>query len=288
MDVLPLVDGIAAEIDALDLSSGISDTDFAVLYQAWLDHPVLRFHNQSLTDPQLQEFSERFGPLDPAPVGKLLPDQSPADIPRITVISNILDNGKPIGGLGSGEAQWHTDISYVEEPAKASALFAIEIPASGGGDTHFCNMYAAYEHLPESLKDRLVGTRIKHDAAHTSTGDLRRGHSPSPSPRDAPGEFHPVIRTHPESGRKALFIGRRLDAWVEGLSLSDSEALLNEIWSYVALDEDCWVQRWHVGDLVLWDNRAVMHRRLAFDPSERRLMHRTQVHGDKPFESLPA
>ena len=288
MDVTPLVGGLAADIDALDLSGDISDTDFEALYQAWLDHPVLRFRDQSLTDPQLQTFSERFGALDPAPVGKLLPNQSPDDIPRITVISNIVENGKPIGGLGSGEAQWHTDISYVDEPAKASALYAIEVPASGGGDTQFCTMYAAYERLPVALRDRVVGMRIKHDAAHTSTGDLRRGHSPSLTPRDAPGEFHPVIRTHRESGRKALFLGRRLDAWVEGLSLRDSEALLDEIWSYVALDEDCWAQQWQVDDLVLWDNRAVMHRRLTFDARERRLMHRTQVHGDKPVESLPA
>lgn len=275
---------LAVQIDEIDLSSSISKSQFNEIYDAWLQNPVLRFRNQQLTDPQLQAFSERFGELDPAPVGKLLPGERPEDITRITVISNIVENGKSLGGLGSGEAQWHTDISYVAEPAKASALYALEVPTSGKGDTHFCNMYAAFDRLPDSLRTKLKGLRIKHDAAHTSAGDLRRGHEHSTDPRDAPGEMHPIIRTHPETKRQALFIGRRLDAWIEGLPVPDSEALLDEIWSYVAREQDCWAQQWKVGDLVLWDNRAAMHRRMSFNPDERRLMHRTQMHGDRPYE----
>ncbi len=275
---------LAAQISEIDLSVPIAEPEFKRIYNTWLQYPVLKFPGQQLSDPQLQAFSEHFGELDPAPVGKLLPGEKPEEITRITVISNIIENGKEIGGLGSGEAQWHTDISYVAEPAKASALYALEVPASGDGDTHFCNMYAAFDRLPDALRLQLKGRRIKHDAAHTSVGGLRRGHTHATDPREAPGEMHPVIRTHPETKRQALFIGRRLDAWVEGMSTSESDALLDEIWSYVARDEDCWVQQWQVGDLVLWDNRATMHRRMSFDPNERRLMHRTQIHGDRPYE----
>lgn len=284
MKIEPLQMGLTAQISEIDLSAQIADSEFSKIYDTWLQFPVLKFSGQDLSDPQLQTFSERFGELDPAPVGKLQPGERPEDIPRITVISNIIQDGQKIGGLGSGEAQWHTDISYVAEPAKASALYALEVPASGKGDTHFCNMYAACDRLPDKLRSRLKGLRIKHDAAHTSVGELRRGHEQSTDPRLAPGEMHPIIRTHPETQRQALFIGRRLDAWVEGMSVADSESLLDEIWSYVAHDEDCWAQQWQVGDLVLWDNRATMHRRMSFDPNERRLMHRTQMHGDRPYE----
>jgi taurine dioxygenase len=145
-------------------------------------------------------------------------------------------------------------------------------------------MYAAFDRMPESFASKLIGKRIKHDAAHTSVGSLRRGHEHCTDPRDAPGEMHPIIRTHPETKRKALFIGRRLDAWVEGLDLPESDALLDEIWTYAAREEDIWVQQWAVGDLVLWDNRATMHRRMSFNANERRLMHRTQMHGDRPYE----
>ncbi|MCH9673499.1 MAG: TauD/TfdA family dioxygenase, partial [Gammaproteobacteria bacterium] len=153
-----------------------------------------------------------------------------------------------------------------------------------GGDTHFCNMYAAYERMPQALRERLVGMRIKHDATHTSVGDLRVGFDEVSDPREVPGAPHPIIRTHPESGKRALFLGRRYMAYVLGLSVEDSEALLDEIWHYAAHDDDCWTQQWKTGDVVLWDNRAVMHRRASFDASERRRMHRTQLIGDVPFE----
>ena len=284
MNINALHTAFAAQIDDIDLAQPISESEFNKIYSTWLKYPLLRFRNQQLTDPQLQAFSERFGELDPAPVGKLLPGEKPEDISRITVISNIVQNGKPIGGLGSGEAQWHTDISYVTEPAKASALYALEVPSSGEGDTHFCNMYAALDRMPESLASKLTGKRIKHDAAHNSVGGLRRGHEHSTDPRDAPGAMHPILRTHPETNRKALFLGRRLDAWIEGMSTAESDALLDEIWSYAGREEDTWVQQWQVGDLVIWDNRATMHRRMSFNADERRLMHRTQMHGDQPYE----
>lgn len=282
-EVLPIHDGLAAQIQAVDLSQPIGPDVFSELHKAWMDFPVLRIRDQSLSDDELCQFSAQFGTLDHAPVGKIAHGRDPNTIPKVTVISNIVENGKEIGALGSAEAEWHTDISYTEKPAKASALYALELPSSGG-DTHFCTMYAAYDRMPEALRKRVTGMTIKHDATHTSVGDLRGGYEEVDDPREIPGAIHPIIRTHPETGRKALFLGRRFMAYVPGLSLAASEALLDELWSYAAQDPDCWTQQWAVGDIVLWDNRAVMHRRAQFDASERRLMHRTQLVGDIPYE----
>ena len=167
-------------------------------------------------------------------------------------------------------------MSYIEDPPTASILYAVETPEEGG-DTHFCNMVAALDALPSGMRDRAGTIRLKHDAAHDSVGRLRRGHRHASNPLEAPGAVHPMVRPHPENGTEALFLGRRQDAYVEGLPLAESEAFLDEVWRYVALPDAVWTQRWQVGDLLIWDNRSVMHRRAAFDPGARRLMRRTQV-----------
>jgi taurine dioxygenase len=199
----------------------------------------------------------------------------------VTVISNVVQNGKPIGDLGNAEALWHTDMSYNEVPPMASALYALEIPPSGG-ETGFCNMYLAYETLPAALKRRVEGLQCKHDSSRNSTGGLRRGQPEVTTPRDAPGAVHPIVRTHPVTGRNALFLGRRLNGYIMGLAPQESEALLDEIWAHSTKPELTWYQEWQLGDLILWDNRCVMHRRNAFDGAQRRIMHRTQLAGDKP------
>ncbi|MDE0179488.1 MAG: TauD/TfdA family dioxygenase, partial [Gammaproteobacteria bacterium] len=130
---------------------------------------------------------------------------------------------------------------------------------------------------PSGMRDRARTIRLKHDAAHDSVGRLRRGHRHASSPLEAPGALHPMVRPHPENGTEALFLGRRQDAYVEGLPLAESEAFLDEVWRYVARPDATWTQQWRVGDLLIWDNRSVMHRRAAFDPNARRLMRRTQV-----------
>ena len=197
----------------------------------------------------------------------------------VTSISNILVDGKPIGGLGNAEAQWHSDMTYTENPPPASILLGIEIPETGG-DTYFANQYAALDALPKRLRDRIEGLTIKHDAAHTSVGQLRPGFDPFDDPRGAPGAIHPIIRTHEESGRSALYLGRRDWACIPGLSLAESETLLDELWSFAALKENVWRQQWQPYDLIIWDNRCVLHRRDAFDQSARRLMRRCQVLSD--------
>jgi taurine dioxygenase len=191
-------------------------------------------------------------------------------------VSNVLENGVPIGSLGAGEATWHTDMSYLEVPPKASVLYALEVPAHGG-DTYFNNMYAAYESLPQELKRRIEGLKLKHDGTYNSGGYVRQGVAAVDDPMISPGTYHPLACTHPDTRRRALYLGRRRNAYIGGLTLAESESLLDQLWSYAARSELAWGHKWRPGDLVLWDNRCTMHRRDSFDSASRRVMHRTQI-----------
>ena len=275
LGVQPLGRFVAELID-VDVRT-VDAAAFGAIYDAWLQYPVLRLRGQTLEDADLQAFSHRFGPLEYAPMGFAGDaERKDAANPFVATISNIVENDRPIGGLGAAEAAWHTDMSYIEHPPTASILYAVETPPSGG-DTHYCDMVAALEALPPALAQRARQTRLKHDASHDSTGKLRPGQRHAPNPMAAPGAVHAMVRQHPENGTEALFLGRRQDACVEGLPLAESEALLDEIWSYVALPGTTWTQQWQPGDMVIWDNRSVMHRRAAFDSTARRLMRRTQI-----------
>lgn len=275
--VTPTGAALGAEIGGLDLRT-ITDADFAKVYRAWLDHSVLLIRGQVLTDDDLIAFSRRFGELDFAPVqenGRRFVEGHP----EIYVVSNVIENGVAIGSLGAGEAVWHTDMSYLEDPPKASMLYAIEVPPKGG-NTGFTSMYRAYDLLPDEMKRRLVGLRVKHDGTYNSGGYVRQGVTPTDDPRESPGTYHPIVCTHPETGRKCLYLGRRRNAYLEGLGLAESEALLDEVWRFATRDELTWYNVWRVGDLVLWDNRCTMHRRDPFDAESRRVMHRTQMKGE--------
>lgn len=281
MQIIPLSDHVGADILGVDLAH-LEPSDFENIYQAWLDHVVLRFRGQNLSDDDLQGFSERFGPLEEMPLGRM-PEEMRRKIKNkfVTVISNITVDGKPIGGLGNAEANWHSDMSYVDNPPTASVLLGVEIPPAGGA-THFASQYAAYDALPPALKARVEGLTIKHDAAHTSVSELRHGFEQPTSPIDAPGAVHPIVKVHAETGRKALFLGRREWAYVVGLSLEESEQLLDELWDHAAQPRFAWRQDWQVGDVVIWDNRCSIHRRDEFDPSLRRLLRRCQVLAKDP------
>ena len=265
-----------AEVMDVDLGR-ISDGEFRVLYKAWLEFGVLRIRGQSLNDGELQRFSNRFGPLEEIPYGKISEEEKQKIKNRyVTVISNIEVDGKPIGGLGNKEATWHSDMTYIEDPPPASILMSLEVPELGG-DTHFSDQKAAYLSLPNELVSRIENLSIKHNAAHTSVGDLRRGFDPIKDPREAPGAIHPIVRTHDETQEKVLYLGRRELAYVVGFALEESEQLLNEVWRYAAMSENVWTQQWEIGDVIIWDNRRVLHRRDGFDQSQRRLMKRCQV-----------
>jgi taurine dioxygenase len=268
---------LGAELRGVDLRR-IDDATFEAIHQAWLDNLVLLVRGQRLTDADLVAFSRRFGALDQAPIqenGRRFVD----GYPEIYVVSNVVENGVAIGSLGAGEAVWHTDMSYLPDPPKASMLYALEVPPSGG-DTSFSNMYAACESLPADLRARVAGLLLKHDGTYNSGGYVRMGVTPTDDPRESPGTPHPVICTHPETGRRMLYLGRRRNAYLMGLDLAESEALLDALWAHAEQASLCWTHHWRVGDLVIWDNRCTMHRRDPFPADSRRVMHRTQIKGE--------
>ena len=271
---------LGADVEGVDLAGALAPEAIAAVKAAWAEHLVLRFRGQRLADDDLMRFSRQFGALDWAPVAAT--NDAPEGREYIMVVSNVIENGQAIGQLGAYEAIWHTDMSYVQEPPSASALYALEVPPEGG-DTGFCNMYRAYETLPDGLRREIAGHLCRHDASRKSAGELRRGFVDASDPSQTIGAEHPLVRTHPVTGRKALFLGRRRNAYVPGLPLDASESLLDALWAHATKDEFTWYQQWRVGDLILWDNRCVMHRRDAFDPATRRVMHRTQIKGDRPF-----
>src|ERR1700761_8609230 len=188
ISVTPTGAALGAEIGGIDLRA-ISAGEFTAIHRAWLDHSVLLFRGQALTDDDLIGFSRRFGELDFAPIqenGRRFVEGHP----EIYVVSNVIENGEAIGSLGAGEAVWHTDMSYLNDPPKASMLYAIEVPPTGG-NTGFTNMYAAYDTLPAALKARIEGLNVKHDGTYNSGGYVRAGVTPTDDPRAAPGMLHP-------------------------------------------------------------------------------------------------
>ena len=275
--VQPLSAALGAEVSGVDLRQPLDGASFAEIEQAWHRHLVLRFRGQLLSDPQLLALSRQFGELDPPgpnPYGKPFL----ADFPEINVISNVKLEGQPIGNLGDGEASWHCDMTYVDQPPRAALLHALELPA-GGSDTYWSNMYLAYDTLPAELKQRIAGRRAIHDASYNSAGMLRKGMKEISDPRQAPGAHHPLVIRHPDTGRRALFLGRRRNSYVVGLDLAESEALLDALWAHATRPEFTFRQQWQLHDLILWDNRCTLHRRDAFDGNARRIMHRTQIKG---------
>lgn len=280
---------IGADIESVDLAELDNET-FAAIEKAWADHLVLRFRDQRLSDLDLMKFSRRFGVLDRAPIraaGQEFEDDprhavAPEAAEYVIVISNVKIGSKAIGNLGNGESQWHIDISYNEIPPMASALYAIAVPPAGG-NTSFANMYAAYEWLDAATRQQINGLVCIHDASCNSVGELRRGFGDVSDPRRTVGAHHPLARTHPVTRRKCLFLGRRRGVYIPGLSLDESETLLDRLWAHATQPELCWTQVWQRGDLILWDNRCTLHRRDAFDDRFQRIMHRTQISGDEPY-----
>src|SRR5499433_3673143 len=240
-DVVPTGAALAAELIGVDLRS-VDNTTFRRLVEAWHQHSVLLFRGQSLSDQDLIAFSRRLGDLDWAPVqenGRRFVE----GLPEIYIVSNVKVNGEAIGSLGDGEAVWHTDMSYLEMPPKASMLYALEIPPSGG-NTSFCSMYAIYDALPDSLKRRIDGLQIKHDGTYNSGGYVRQGVTPTDDPHKAPGAWHPAVCRHPITGVPSIYLGRRRNSYVEGLSPAESDALLDQVWEQATRPELVYGHRW--------------------------------------------
>ena len=173
-------------------------------------------------------------------------------------------------------------MTYVEVPPKAAMLHSLEVPPpEAGGNTYFANMFAAYEALPADLKKAAAGKIAVHDASTNSAGMLRKGYKEVTDVQQTVGARHPLIRTEPGTGRKALFLGRRPNAYVIGLEVAESEALLNALWAHATQPRLTLCHRWKVGDLLMWNNLSVLHRRDPFDPKTRRVMHRSQIKGNE-------
>lgn len=269
---------LGSELCGVDLSKPLSEQDRLAIGAALDRHLVVVARDQRLSDPQLLAFSANFGELDP-PGPNPYGEPFNKEFPEINVISNVIENGRPIGNLGAGEAVWHADMTYVDMPPKAAVLHALEIPPEGGGNTYFADMYAAYEAMPRELKHAVEGKTLVHDASRNSAGLLRKGYSEVRDVRETVGATHPIVRTDPLKRRRGLFLGRRPNSYIVGLQVAESEALLDAIWAHATQIRFTMCHEWRVGDLLMWNNPAVLHRRDSFDANARRVMHRTQIKG---------
>ena len=270
---------LSGRIKDINLNDFISNQTKTKIIKFVDDNLVVLIKNQFINDYKLKEFSNFFGELDPPgpnPYGiNFLPEH-----PEINVISNVkTSKGIPIGNLGDGEATWHADMTYLKKPPKYGILYAVEVPKNQG-NTHFANMYKAYDKLPHNLKKIIDDKIIIHDSSHNSAGMLRKGFKKVSRPDLTPGARHPAVITNPQNNKKRLFLGRRPNAYILGLKINESEKLLNEIWYHATTEEVTWTQNWEVGDLLIWKNLYVLHKRDAFDPNSRRIMHRTQIKGN--------
>ncbi len=279
--ITPLPGSLGAEVHGLDLSQPVPQTDFDAVHRAHLDHHVLVFRGLDITPAQQIDFSRRFGPLQ---IHVLHQFHLPGH-PEILIVSNIKENGQPVG-LGDAGHYWHSDLSYKDIPSLGSMLYAQELPAEGG-DTVFANMHLAWDTLPEKLKRRVEGLQAEH--SYLAKYEELRARSPwrpklsEQQLAEVIPAVHPVVRTHPENGRKALFVSEHFTTRIIGLAQQDSQALLEELFAHSVKPEHLYRHRWQDGDMVFWDNRSVMHLATGCPDHLRRKLHRTTIEGDKPF-----
>jgi taurine dioxygenase len=284
MEVKPTGKALGGIVTGIDLSKDVSEADRTTLYDAYIENMILVFPGQKLNYDDLLRLREVFGPAGKT-VNELLnlarkkhyADDVP---PGITVISNVVEKSgiKRLPGL-DGEAFWHTDSSFTEVPISASLLFGSEV-TDVGGETGFLNMAKAYEEMPDALRCRVDGQYANHSKVHTSEGRIRQEFAEVTDPSQAPGVKHPMVRVHPVSGKKCLYLGRRLYSYVFGMSLEQSEEFLDEVWAYTCQDKFVYEHKWTAGDLVVWDNRCTMHHRNSFPEEMPRVMHKSITGGE--------
>ena len=278
IEITPLSNVLGAEVVGLDLSKRLSDAEFARVEQAFHDHSVLVFRRQSLTPDEHVAFSARFGPLLSHVMSQfLLPGH-----PEILRISNLKLDGTPLGFEDAGR-YWHTDVSYAEIPPLGSMLYALEIPPEGG-DTLYANMYMAYETLPEATKDRVQGLRALHryNYGERQKDNPLREEMSAEQKAQLKTASHPIVRSHPGSGRQALYVNPGFTVAIEGLPEAEGTRLLAELLAHVQQPEFVYRHRWQDNDLVFWDNRCAMHQATNYAAKHRRHMHRTTIEGERP------
>ena len=285
MQIVPMETRLGAEVRGINAGEALSEADQAKLRDALSRHRVLLVRGQNLVpvDKHIR-FAQAFGPLGAIAdtlIGMGKREYQPGEIPEcVSVISNIKVNGTSIGSLGDGECFWHNDSCFADEPPAACVLHSIEIPTEGG-NTAFLDMVDALETLPADLRKRIEGRKIRHSKVYTSGGDVRPQFAGEYDVTNQPGPEHPIV-INLKSGRQALFLGRRLGAYVVGLPAEESEELLDALWAHTVSDERVWSHSWKLGDVVIWDNFTTMHHRDPFDANQRRRMHKVQVAGERP------
>jgi taurine dioxygenase len=280
--VKPLSPALGAEIEGLDLREDLPAATAAAIIEAWHENLVLLFRDQSLSEDDQIRFARHFGELQkrtrPA---EAINEAGRTKYPQLTMlVSNIRENGKLIGSLPDGEMHFHSDQCYIEKPATGTFLYAIEVP-SAGGDTLFLNMYKAYEALPAELKARVDGRQALNAYLYDSTTRAVNGAKVDFSAH--PHYVQPMVRTHPATGRKALYVNRLMTFTVEGMAEEEGSALLNRLFDHIEQERFIYAHHWRPGDLVLWDNRCTLHARTDFSDKERRLLRRYVVMGDRVY-----
>jgi taurine dioxygenase len=265
---------VACEVLGLRLWEPQDDQTIDRLRALWAQHPVLVFRRQAISEDELADFSARFGPLERT----VRTDWASPGRPEVSLISNLKDaQARPIGGLGDGEIQWHSDQSYMLNPATGAMLYALELP-SEGGVTSWVDLCAAYAGLPDRLKGAVEGRRavfsyVKRLAGYQGVDRVIS----EEAKRKTPPILHPLVHTHPVTGRKALYLDSTTTVGIDGMDEASGSALLDEIYEFATQPEFTYCHHWRVGDALLWDNGFSMHRREPFDPTARRLMKRTTM-----------
>jgi taurine dioxygenase len=284
----PLSGALGARVTGVDLSRPLDAETWSVVERAYLERHVVALPAQSLTPPQLIAASLRFGPLEP----HVLSQYHHREHPEILMLSNVVEDGQPLG-LADAGTYWHSDVSYKARPSRATLLYAIEVPDEGG-DTLFVNMTRAYADLPPRTRQRLEGLKAVHNYEYRHSQLVRevgiRAALTEEQRRATPDVVHPVVRAHPVTGRKALFINPGFTVRILGMPERESEALKQELFDHCLQDAYRLRYRWTVGDVLVWDNASVMHAATSRDlpASKRRTLWRTIISGDEPFETAPA
>ncbi len=283
VSVQQLGDGFVASVDGVDLSRPVEPADFAAVYDALLTHHVIAIRDQSLSPAAMVAASRLFGALEP----HVLSQYHHPDYAEIVMVSNVVEDGRPVGIRDAG-SYWHSDVSYKARPSKATLLYAYEVPAEGG-DTLFVDLVAAYAALPDDTRRRIDGLEAIHSYAYRTDRQVAKyGERPPLTPEqraEVPDVPHPVVRTHPETGAKALYVNPGFTTRIVDMAEAESAALLDELFAHSLRNRFQHRYRWRPGDLVVWDNAAVMHRATAreLSPGARRTLYRTIVSGAAPF-----
>jgi taurine dioxygenase len=263
----------------IDLREPQDAATLAAIYQAWLDHLVIVFPDQKLEQEDLLKVTSYFGEIGALRrPPKFFPPGFNRILPNIMLISNIRENGEPIGALPDGEMMFHHDMIHADIPHNGTFLYSVEIPDTGG-DTLFASGYAAYDTLDPAIRDKLEGRRAFH---HYNYGSTKKGDGHGV---EAFGQAaHPVFRTHEETQRKAIYVNRLMSVGIENMPDDEAQPLLDAVFDHAEKEEFVYAHKWRVGDLLLWDNRCSSHARTDFPADQRRLMLRTTIQGTvKPF-----